>query len=139
MYYQITIYPEHRLVHFKHVLPFDIEDVYTGFQELFAHKDFVRGYNILRDYSAVEIGDNWDFSRLSTTATARMNEYHDRIAPCKIALLAKSQLDFARTQQASRVLDQRPEEVTRKGFVNVADALVWLGAPPRPLRLGFGP
>ncbi len=129
MPYQITIYPEHRLVHIKHSPPFNIEEVYTGFQDLFANEDFVQGFNILRDYSTVDVGDNWDFTRLSSTATARMNEYHNRISPCKIALMTKSKHDFARGQQARLVLDKRPNEVTRQAFMSAADALTWLDAP----------
>jgi len=127
--FQYKIRSDLGLVHIEHNDPFDMEEIQLSFDELFADPDYKTGFDLLRDCSKATLPDNWTYERFASTGAARMVENSKKLGKCRVAWVMHSLLDFGRGNQASIILADVSETIERRPFLNLEDALEWLGIP----------
>ncbi len=105
-----------------------MEEIQISFEQIFNDPDFSQGLNYIRDCRYAKLPENWNYNRMSTVSTNRMEENMKVMGRCQVAWVINSELDFALTNQIRLVLEDR-DNVDRQSFRDIDEALNWLGVP----------
>jgi len=131
MTYQFYIDQIAETVYIDHSSRFGSEETFEAFQDILADPAYRPGMNLLRDTRFVELPDNWSYSHFRQVSAPKFRDIWMQMGDCKLAWVAGQGRNYRLANQAAMI--NRLEltgTVERQPFVNLEDALVWLGLSP---------